>query len=379
MLRALLAFDISANLLFNLLANLPGYLVTLFPLHFGANIAGNIDALSAGDLFTDGPRHVSAHLLFPLSRDFDALSTGYWATGGAGNLLALFPFHLVTHHPRHGLALGFRDVGTLLTIDGVALLPFHIVAVFTLNILAVDHLFLAGNVGALGSGNVFALFALHLPVNRRALLRFHLSRHLLTLLTGHLPWDVDALLPFYSLGDVCTLCAPHLPRNHIAFHSLHLAINRNANFLCGLARNVPTFITGHLLGHLLAIFAGYRTSHGIAYFPRYINAFLVFHLARHRSRNLFTFLPFHLSRHLNGYVFAYLTRHLIAVLFFHLPSNRTANISLDLFADFFLLFPGNIYAFFAGNLLALIARHLAVNEFAFYLFLLSADILRHLL
>jgi hypothetical protein len=60
LLRALLAFDISANLLFNLLANLPGYLVTLFPLHFGANIAGNIDALSAGYLVTDGPRHVAA-------------------------------------------------------------------------------------------------------------------------------------------------------------------------------------------------------------------------------------------------------------------------------------------------------------------------------
>lgn len=209
LLRALLAFDISANLLFNLLANLPGYLVTLFPLHFGANIAGNIDALSAGDLFTDGPRLVAAHLLLPLSRDFDALSTGYWATGGAGNLLALFPFHLVTNHPRHVLALGFRDVGTLLTIDRVALLPLHIEAVFTLNILAVDHLFFAGNIGALGSGNVFALFALHLPINRRAFLRFHLSRHLLTLLTGHLPWDVDALLPFYSLGYVCTLCARH--------------------------------------------------------------------------------------------------------------------------------------------------------------------------
>lgn len=209
LLRALLAFDISANLLFNLLANLPGYLVTLFPLHFGANVAGNFDALSAGDLFTDGPRLIAAHLLLPLYGDFDALSTGYFGTGGARNLLALFPFHLVTHHPRHSLALGFRDVGTLLTIDGVALLPLHIEAVFAHNIFAVDHLFLHGNIGALGSGNVFALFALHLPINRRAFLRFHPPRHLLTLLTGHLPWDINALWRFYSLGYVSTLCASH--------------------------------------------------------------------------------------------------------------------------------------------------------------------------
>lgn len=146
-----------------------------------------------------------------------------------------------------------------------------------------------------------------------------------------------------------------------------------------MARNVPAFITGHLLGHLLAIFAGYRTSHGIANFPIYINAFLFFHLARHLAILWFTYLLLHLSRHLNRHVFAHLTGHLIAILFFHFPSNRTAHISLLLFADFFLLFHGDICAFFAGNLLALITRHLAVNEFAFYLFLLSAYILWHLL